>query len=355
MSVMIRSWIDDAMRKEDAGLLAGVLLYPLSVVYGLVVKTRSLLYGLNILPSYGLSKKVVSIGNITVGGTGKTPVTIFLAEFFQKSGKKVAVLSRGYMGSAKGAAVVSDGKELFLGPKEAGDEPYLIAMRLKGIPVAVSADRVRGGRLLIERFSPDVIILDDAFQHIRLRRDINIVLIDSAEGFGPGYLLPRGVLREPVSSLRRADFALVKGGPPENSVLKALQKYSVPCMPFTYTPSAIYDIETGEEEPVTSLAGKKALPVCGIANPSSFLETLSGLGVVFESRIVYPDHHAYDEEDIAAIEKAADSSMVITTEKDACKLKGRIKGVKVYALRIEAEMDRAQFDTYLSPVLRGVW
>ncbi|CAG1065012.1 tetraacyldisaccharide 4'-kinase [uncultured bacterium] len=352
----VRSWVDDSIRKKDAGLLADALLYPLSVVYGFAVRTRALLYGLNVLPSYRLSRKVISVGNITVGGTGKTPVTIFLAEFFRKNGKKAAVLSRGYKGSARGVAIVSDGKEVLLSPAEAGDEPYLMATRLKGLPVVTCADRVKGGEFIIERFSPDVIILDDAFQHIRLKRDVNIALIDSAEGFGAGYLLPRGILREPVSALRRADFALVKGGPPKGREWEALQKYSVPCISFTYRASAFYDIETGEEFEVSAFAGKKAVPVCGIANPASFLDTLSGLGVKLARPLVFPDHHAYEEKELSAIEKAgAEAGLVLTTEKDGVKLKDALSGVKVYALRIDAVLEPGQFDNYLSPILRGVW
>lgn len=344
------------MRKQDAGFFGHFVLYPLSVVYGFAVRTRSVLYGLNVLPSYGLPRKVISIGNITVGGTGKTPVTIFLAEFFRKNGKKVAILSRGYKGSAKGAAIVSDGNEVLLSPAESGDEPYLMALRLKGIPVVTCADRVKGGEFIIERFSPDVIILDDAFQHIRLKRDINIALLDSVEGFGGGHLLPRGILREPVSALRRADFALVKGGPPKGREWEALQKYSVPCMSFTYRPSAIYEINSGDEMAASELDGKKVVPLCGIANPSSFLGTLSSLGAKLGQPLIFPDHHAYGEKEISEIEKAAaKTGMVITTEKDGVKLKGRTKGVKVYALRIDAELDHEQFSTYLSPILRGVW
>lgn len=356
MTVTVRSWIDDAIRKKEAGFLGHAVLYPLSFVYGFAVRTRALLYSLNVLPSHRLPRKVISVGNITVGGTGKTPVTIFLAEFFRKNGKKVAVLSRGYKGSSTGVAVVSDGKELLLGPAEAGDEPYLMAVRLEGVPVVTCADRVRGGEFIIDRFSPDIIILDDAFQHIRLKRDVNIALLDSAEGFGSGHLLPRGILREPVSALRRADFAFVKGGPPKGREWEALQKYSVPCICFSYRASAIRDIDTGEEFAVGAFALKRAVPVCGIANPSSFLDTLAGLGIKLARPLVFPDHHAYGEKEISEIEKAgAVTGIVITTEKDGVKLKGRIKGAKVYALRIDAELDPGQFTNYLSPILRGVW
>lgn len=348
--------MDEVIRQKNAGLLTHSALYTLSVIYGMAVRARVLLYRLNILPSHSLPRKVISVGNITVGGTGKTPVTIALAEFFAKSGKKVAVLSRGYKGSQSGAAIVSDGRDLLLGPDEAGDEPFLIASRLPGVPVAVCPDRVKGGRLLMERFSPEVIILDDGFQHIRLKRDVNIVLIDSEEGFGPGYLLPRGILREPVSALKRADFALIKNGPARDNVWEALQRYSVPSISFKYRASSFYDIETREETPVAALAGIRVVAVSGIANPASFADTLSKLGVRIARSLAYPDHHSYGANDIAEIEKAAsDTGVVITTEKDGVKLKGKVSGAKVCALRIDAEMNPAQFNNYLSPMLRGIW
>lgn len=347
--------IDEILRKKEAGPFAHALLYPLSLAYCAAVKARALLYGFNILPSHSLPRKIVSIGNITVGGTGKTPVVIFLAEFYRRSGKRVAVLSRGYKGSNRGGAIVSDGERLLLGPREAGDEPYLIASRLKGVPVAVCPDRVAGGRMLIERFSPDVIILDDAFQHIRLKRDVNIVLIDSREGFGPGYLLPRGILREPVSALKRADFALVKNGPATGAEWEALQRYSVPSIAFRYKASTAYDIDSGEELGVNALAGKKTLAVSGIANPSSFADTLAGLGIKVARTFTFPDHHSYIEKDINEIENAASGAVVITTEKDGVKLRGMFRKTRVYALRIDAEMDSAEFNNYLSPMLRGVW
>lgn len=350
-----RNRVEEIMRKKEAGPLAHALLYPLSAAYGAAVRARTLLYRLNILPSHMLPRKVVSVGNLTVGGTGKTPVAIFLAEFFRKNGKRVAILSRGYKGTSRGPSIVSDGKRVLLGPAEAGDEPYLMAVRLAGVPVVVCPDRVKGGELLVERFSPDVIILDDAYQHIRLRRDVNIVLIDSAEGFGPGYLLPRGILREPVSALKRADFALIKGGPARGAVWEALQRYSVPSLSFGYRATAVYDIDTGEETAAGALAGTKALAVSGVANPASFLDMLRGLGVEVAGSLAFPDHHAYAEKDISEIKKAANGAAVVVTEKDGVKLKGRVAGARVLALRIEAEMDETLFSSHLSPMLRGVW
>ncbi|HEY4706160.1 MAG TPA: tetraacyldisaccharide 4'-kinase [Thermodesulfobacteriota bacterium] len=346
--------IEALMRGEAEGL-TGTLLGALSVLYAAGVRSRLLSYKLGVLPSHSLPIKVVSVGNLTVGGTGKTPVAIFLARFFMNDGKRVALLSRGYKGGARGVAVVSDGGKILMEPGEAGDEPFLMARSLEGVPVVVCADRVKGGRFIIERFSPDVLILDDAFQHIRLRRDINILLVDSNEGFGNGRLLPRGILREPLSSIRRADFALIKGGQPQGRVWDALNEYSIPYIPFRYRPCGIFNIDSGEELPVEALRGARVISVCGIANPASFRQSLKELGAVVEAELDFPDHHAYSASDGRNIEhRAAGREMVITTEKDGVKLCGLVKSPPVFALRISIEVEERLMHSALAPLLRGV-
>lgn len=345
----------EALMRGEASGLTGALLHALSGLYGMGVRTRLLSYSLGMLPSYSLPIKVVSVGNLTVGGTGKTPVAIFLAEFFKRDGQRVAVLSRGYKGSAKGIAVVSDGKKILTGPNEAGDEPYLMAKSLEGVPVVVCADRVRGGRFMIERFSPNVLLLDDAFQHIRLRRDINILLVDANEGFGNAHLLPRGILREPLSSIRRADFALIKGGQPQGRVWEALHEYSIPFIPFLYRPSALYNIDSGEEMELEALKGARVVAVSGIANPASFQKSLKELGAVVEAQLDFPDHHAYSASDGRNIEqRASGRDMIITTEKDGVKLGGLVKSIPVFALKISVEVEEALMQSALAPLLRGV-
>lgn len=345
----------EALMRGEASGLTGALLHALSGLYGMGVRLRLLSYKIGALPSYSLPIKVVSVGNLTVGGAGKTPVAIFLADFFKKDGKRVAVLSRGYKGSAKGIAVVSDGNKMLTGPGEAGDEPYLIAKSLEGVPVVVCADRVRGGRYIIEKFSPNVLILDDAFQHIRLRRDINILLADSGEGFGNGHLLPRGILREPLSSIRRADFALIKGGQPQGRVWEALHEYSIPYIPFLYRPTVLYNIDSGEELPLEALKGARVVSVAGIANPASFRKSLKELGAVVEAQLEFPDHHAYSKSDGRNIEqRAAGRDMIVTTEKDGVKLGGLVKSVPVFALKITIEVEESLMQSALGPLLRGV-
>ena len=183
--------------------LASVL-HILSLFYGLVLKLREFCYGRHILTPRRLPCNVISIGNITAGGTGKTPMTIYVAELLKTLGYRVAILSRGYKGgSEKEIRVVSDGQKILMTPTMAGDESYLMAIRLSDVPIVVGRNRFAAGSLAVKRFQPDVIVLDDAFQHVKLQRDIDLVLVDRAQPFGNGHVLPRGSLREPVSSLRR--------------------------------------------------------------------------------------------------------------------------------------------------------
>ena len=181
-----------------------------SKVYGGVVKIRRIFYKNGILISKKLSCPIISIGNITVGGTGKTPMTIYVAQVVKNLGYKVAIISRGYKGKAeKIGGIVSDGKGLLMTPENAGDEPYLMANRLKDVQVIVGKNRFDAGRLAIRKFDPDVIVLDDGFQHLMLQRDLDMVLLDYHRPFGNGHLLPRGVMREPVSALLHADAIIL--------------------------------------------------------------------------------------------------------------------------------------------------
>jgi tetraacyldisaccharide 4'-kinase len=204
----LRKRIEIVIHSEKAdspGLLA-LLLYGVSTVYGAAQKIRATGHRHNLLQSKSLPCRVIAIGNITAGGTGKTPMTIYLARELQQSGKRVAVVSRGYKGAAeKGGGIVSDGQNVLMDAGRAGDEPLLIASRLKGIPVVVGKNRYEAGMLAIREFQPEIIVLDDAYQHLKLKRDINLVLLDHDRPFGNSHLLPRGILREPPDALARAD------------------------------------------------------------------------------------------------------------------------------------------------------
>ena len=190
----------------DRILLA--LLTLLSVPYELLLRLRARAYAAGILPPTVWTRPVISVGNLTVGGTGKTPAVAMLAKYFIARGKRVAVLSRGYGGSIRGEAIVSDGETLFLSAAEAGDEPYLLASTVPGLMAVVGANRFRAGLLAKERLAPDIFILDDGFQHLRLKRKLDILLLDCSRPFGNGRTLPAGLLREPRTAAERADIII---------------------------------------------------------------------------------------------------------------------------------------------------
>lgn len=336
----LREKITVWMRDEKIGPIPHLLLLILSLFYGAAVRARLYLYAVHLLWRKRLPCVVVSVGNITVGGTGKTPVTMYLADYFKNAGKKVVVLSRGYGSTTKGVKVVSDGVNVLLDPAEAGDEPFMMAERLKGIPVVISPDRVKGGRMAIERFSPDVIVLDDGYQHIRLKRDVNILLVDSVDGFGNGFLLPRGILREPLRGIRRADAAMVKGGNLRRQDKELLKEYEIPVLSFEYRPSSVIEVKLGVEFPIDMLKDKRVVAVAGVANPNPFFKSIEKLGANVLSTLAYPDHHEYTDDDIDDIAKAAKGAdIVLTTEKDAVKLRALSGGrLPLFAMRIEVEI-----------------
>lgn len=326
------------MRREKIGIAPHALLYSLSVIYGAIVRLRLLLYRAGVLRTKRVPCPVISVGNVTVGGTGKTPVTIFIASLLKESGKRVAVLSRGYKRGGKSIETVSDGRGILLGPDMAGDEPYLIAKRLQGVPVVVGADRVGAALYAIERFSPDVIILDDGFQHIRIERDLNILLTDPVNGFGR-YLLPRGILREPVEGIRRAGLVMGRGlsGKPDMELIK---RFKLPVMEYSYRATGLVDVADKSSKGVESIKGRKVIAFCAIANPESFFSTLEGLGAEVTDRVRFPDHHGYTQGDLDTVMgRREGSQMIITTEKDGVKIEGlNIPKASVYALAIDVHM-----------------
>ncbi len=329
--------IEKLMNEKEVGFLSHIILYWLSLVYGGLVFLRNRFYDKGYLKTKELACKVISVGNITVGGSGKTPMTLFLAKYFLDKGLKPVILSRGYKGNIKGVGVVTDGKKIFLGPEESGDEPYLMATKIKGVPIIVSKDRFKGGSLAVEVFSPDVIILDDGFQHRRLKRDLNIVLVDSVRNFGNEYLVPRGILREPVKSLARADLMMVKGidEAKDGGFNKSIVK-------FSYKPEGLFAGNSGNEETVDFLSGRNVVTVSAIAEPRSFVATVEKLGAVVKDNLIYVDHYDYEEGDLEEINKIASksNSLIVTTEKDYVKLNGLSGSLKnVLVLKVEVNID----------------
>ncbi|MDI6755442.1 MAG: tetraacyldisaccharide 4'-kinase [Thermodesulfobacteriota bacterium] len=308
----------------------------LSFFYGWANSARVYLYERGIFPTRSLAGKVVSVGNITLGGTGKTPFVVLLAEMLKSKGLRVAILSRGYKGNfSEPFRVVSDGKQTFMDASQAGDEPYLMSTKLSGIPVIVGQNRWRSGKYAIEHFQSETLILDDGFQHLPLKRDLNLLLVDSSAPFGNGYLFPRGILRESLSQLRRADaIILTKAGQHDNfKILKLnLTKFSeeIPIFKVEYAPGEIRMFGKETSFPAEYLKGKKVLAFSGIAKPISFKQTLLNLNADIAEFVIFPDHHQYRPKEWEKLsQKARDLGVeaMVTTEKDLVRCQGFKQGI----------------------------
>jgi len=288
---------------------------------------------------------VVSIGNLTLGGTGKTPLTMWIARWYQQQGRRVAVLSRGY--GARPAAhvrVVSAGDGPVLNWQAAGDEPYLLACALPGVPILIGQDRYQTGQYACTHFGAEVLILDDGFQHHALHRDLDIVLIDASNPFGSGHLFPRGILREPLSALRRADaLVLTRVEMAEETVpalCQRLQRWygQTPIYAMRTRIDTVRHHTTGADVAGTTLRQQRVVAFVGIGNPQAFANTLAALGTEVVALLVFPDHHPYTPADWQAIVSTINTqhaTALITTEKDAVRLPCAWQApVPLYTLRI---------------------
>ncbi|MBO0722334.1 MAG: tetraacyldisaccharide 4'-kinase [Blastocatellia bacterium] len=312
-------------------------------LYEMAVRARLVLYHTGILKTYQLKSPVLSVGNLTVGGTGKTPCVAFLAGFLRQEGHHVAILSRGYRRRSKGLIEVSNGEKILCGPPAAGDEPYLLARECPGVRVVVDSDRYAAGRWLAERSPVTVFILDDGFQHLRLARDLNLALIDATEPLE--RLLPAGRLREPVSGLRRADAVIVTrcDGQVDRSALerRILAFARIPIFYAYHEMTKMRRLADGEKIKATSLAERRVAAFSGIARPERFIADLTELGIEIVERFEFPDHHHYQEDEFKRIIKSAREAAVdavVTTEKDAANLKQLEpfqSDIPIYAAQIE--------------------
>lgn len=297
-----------------------LILAPFATLYGMVLRIRALLYQTGVLTIHKLPCPVISIGNITVGGTGKTPATMLIARELQRRGYRIAVLSRGYGGSLEGQiAAVSDGNSLLLGPEQAGDEPCLLAQSLPGLMVAIGTDRYQAGLMALERLKPDILLLDDGFQHIRLHRDLNILLLDSTRPFGNGWTLPLGLLREPRTALKRADLALFTRCLPGQVV----PDFGLPCCCSEHRLTGFHCLETGEGLELEQLQQGRVAAFAGIADPAAFFDGLKGLGIELVTTLALPDHADYGAGQLALLERCIAEykpNWLLTTEKDGVKL-----------------------------------
>lgn len=342
--------------------LLRAILTPLSWIYQLGLEIYLLPYSLGFRKRYKLPKLVISVGNLTTGGTGKTPFTVALCKILQSEGKSPAVLSRGYKGAnERGCAVVSDGDRVLLSATEAGDEAFMLASLLREIPILVGKDRRETGKMALAQFQPDLIVMDDGLQYWQLHRDIDIVLLDATRPFDNGFLLPRGLLREPARHLRRAHIIIITRVAPisqgEREKLLGRLRAIAPGKPiFTadLVPYGIREIISGEVQPPSWLNGKRVAAYSGIGNPKSFENMLGELGAVNAHQHRLPDHKkASDEEFIqfANDAKLANAELIITTEKDAVKMMNPAI-LPIFTLQVKMQMDAP--DAFLRALKEGL-
>lgn len=321
------------------------LLIPFGLIYGLVMELRNRLYDFGIFKIHRLQVPVISIGNLTVGGAGKTPLTIEIVRGLlrRNSSLKIAVISRGYRRKRLKDWVVSDGEDVLMGVDESGDEPRLIAKNLPGVKVFVGSDRVAIGRRAIERYPLDLLVLDDAFQHRRIYRDVDIIVMDGEKGMPMWGVLPSGPLREFVWNLKRATCLVVSH--PDAQLPQYIRRYCKPETPVfkvRLTVSGIMDGISRKEIPLKELKGERVWGICGIAHPDSFLKTLRELEVEIEGFISFPDHHPYSWRELKRISIRTKGRAVITTEKDWVKWESNHPFTKVYVVSIKTEFENRE-------------
>jgi tetraacyldisaccharide 4'-kinase len=350
-------------RRDRAAVLARFFLLLLSKVFLLAVKLRRFLYNVRLLRDSTLGVQVIAVGNLTVGGTGKTPVVEKFARELQNQGRTVAILSRGYRSKPPPLTkrlldrmlfrsdttpprVVSDGRSLLLDSETAGDEPYMLASNLKDVVVLVDKDRVKSGRYAIEKFGCDTLLLDDGFQYWKLagrRRDI--VLIDCQAPFGNEYLLPRGTLREPGGHLSRASTIFITKSDGNTADLRARISRLNPgagIIECIHHPLYLEDVFTGEQVQLDFLKGRKLAAFSGIAQPESFENSLVRLGaeLVYSKR--FADHHRFTQQEVLnAVNrgKKRQASVIITTQKDAVRFpKIDRRDLPIYFMRVEIKI-----------------
>ncbi|HVU32116.1 MAG TPA: tetraacyldisaccharide 4'-kinase [Opitutaceae bacterium] len=361
-------------RAGASAALYGAFLQALSWLFSAVAQLRYWLYRHRIFHDQPLGCLVVVVGNLTVGGTGKTPVVEKLARALHERGRRVAILSRGYKSKRPPVwrrwwiafshaeepppRIVSDGARVLLDSEAAGDEPYMLARNLPGVIVLVDKNRVKAGAYAIKKFGCDTLVLDDGFQYLPLKGRLNLLLIDKTNPFGNGHLLPRGILREPIKHLRRASYVFLtkSNGERDLDLERIIAEYNpgVDVIECTHRPQYLQRFGGPGREPLTFLKGRRVFAFSGIATPESFEKFLRDLGALLVGRERFLDHYRYGEEDLAELFAQArreGADCLVTTEKDAVRIpENHPTPLPLYYLRLEIDIIRgaADFDEAVS-------
>ncbi|MFN2363763.1 MAG: tetraacyldisaccharide 4'-kinase, partial [Halarsenatibacteraceae bacterium] len=322
----------------------------LSYLYGAAVLIRNFMYDKKLLKSDRVNAKTISIGNITTGGTGKTPAVEAFASQLNNSGYETVVISRGYRGDNEKPLVVSNGEKILAGAKCSGDEAFMLANKLSGVPVVICKDRLKAASYVQDQFKPEIILLDDGFQHRRITRDYDIVLIDATNPFGYNYLIPRGLLRENKGSLKRASGLVVTRADQVSSskleeIINELKVYNDSAYIYLSShESAHLQNINGEKFSFNKLNNKNIIAFSGLGNPEAFETSLEKEGCNLVKHFIFPDHHSYTRKDFKQIVQELTGKNIdylITTGKDLVKLDEpirdflRIKNISLYSFEIK--------------------
>jgi tetraacyldisaccharide 4'-kinase len=350
----MRPYWHNLFRRLQGDREAGPPPHPLAIIaaillarlYGPGARLRRALYARGIFRAKRLPAPVVSVGNLTAGGTGKTPVVACLARRWRDRGRRVAILSRGYGGQTRGVVCLSDGQRLYHRPPEVGEEPYWLARTLPGVAVFTGACRYAAGLAAWEQVKPDIFLLDDGFQHLQLHRDLNLVLLDANSPFGNGCLLPRGPLREPLAALNAAHaIILTRFDPARHTALRTDMAQGFPRQPVLtaeIAPVAVTSYPGGHPEPPAAMRHRPLVAFAGLARPEVFLHTLQDLGADLKSLHVFPDHHAYTPGELRSLAEAArvlGAGALVTTGKDWARLGEQWdEDVLLWVLEVEARL-----------------
>jgi tetraacyldisaccharide 4'-kinase len=341
------------------------LLWPLTALYAQVVRVRVALYRCRILKSVRVTRKVISIGNLTVGGTGKTPLTVLLTELMREQGQSVAVLSKGYKRRAGNSVeLVSDGTKILLDADRSGDEAQWLARKLKNSPVVVGSPKWRAARWIEDHLPVQWIVVDDGFQHLKLWRDRNILLLDAARPFDNGRVIPLGRLREPPEGIRRADIVVCVGSPntPPGSISSDKLKELSPSSEWFSAYRECLGVSTLEDEnigPIGQIIAKKLLAFCGLGQPEQFFEDLGRQDLTIVDTLTFPDHHRYGRRNVREIlmrAGARGAEALITTSKDAMNLPPRAFGnwpCFIYEMKMTIDDEPRFLRALLNPIRAG--
>ncbi|MCF6157213.1 MAG: tetraacyldisaccharide 4'-kinase [wastewater metagenome] len=333
------------------------MLYLFSKIYESALATRMFFYKKGIFKSIPLPVPVISVGNITMGGTGKTPVVEYISKYLQKKGKRVAILSRGYAARIKQNNQRDEGV--------CNDEHLLLRENIPEVMNLLNKDRVKSGLEAIQHFKAECLLLDDGFQHLRLARDLDIVIIDALNPFGYEQIIPRGMLREPLKELRRASMIMLThvdqcGYGRINFIASRLQEFAkhIPVIQTVHKPIHLESIESDQVFDVSNLNGRRVFAFCAIGNPASFRKSIEDLGAKLTGFHIFPDHHIYTSSELRALNREAQSSrpdMIIITQKDKVKIMDNINiwDIPVRVLKVEICIIKGQeiFENTINAIL----